>query len=167
MNLNWPPLIAIILTYCICSIQPSLGPENKTFITECENLRMGQYLCPDPAYEFIDPETQQLHGCTRDNVAKGFNNLSSCFIFYCLAKFNYWFMFKSDVKQAMVSCVKALITQHSGKNSHASGRKLTPFPLILALFTYWIIDFLAMDTITTPHYCCPFFWECLVWIVFI
>jgi len=29
-------------------------------------------MCPDDGYEFIDPETQQLRGCTKDNVAQGF-----------------------------------------------------------------------------------------------
>nr|XP_023012218.1 TM2 domain-containing protein CG10795 [Leptinotarsa decemlineata] len=38
----------------------------------CESLRMGQYLCPDPVYvnDSIDPKTQQLRGCTKTNKAK-------------------------------------------------------------------------------------------------
>ncbi|KAL1129737.1 hypothetical protein AAG570_012681 [Ranatra chinensis] len=31
---------------------------------------MGQYLCPDPDYNLIDPKTQQPWGCTPDNKAK-------------------------------------------------------------------------------------------------
>lgn len=35
----------------------------------CESdLRMGQYLCI-PSYH-VDPKTQQIIGCTKDNVAK-------------------------------------------------------------------------------------------------
>lgn len=69
----WPPLIVVVLTYCVRSAQPSLGPGKTTlYETECKSLRMGQFMCPDPAYEFIDPDTQQLRGCTRDGVAQGF-----------------------------------------------------------------------------------------------
>lgn len=69
----WPPLIVVVLTYCVRSAQPSLGPEKPLiYETECKNLRMGQFMCPDPAYDdFIDPATQQLRGCTRDGVAQG------------------------------------------------------------------------------------------------
>ncbi|XP_037951193.1 TM2 domain-containing protein CG10795 [Teleopsis dalmanni] len=37
---------------------------------DCNDLLMGQYLCPDPARKYIDPETQQLIGCTKENKAK-------------------------------------------------------------------------------------------------
>lgn len=75
MTSIWPSLI-ILLTYFIYNTQPSQGPV-KTILyeTECKNLKMGQFLCPDPAYDFIDPETQQLRGCTKNNVAQGFNTL--------------------------------------------------------------------------------------------
>lgn len=72
MTSAWPPLIVVVLTYCVRSAQPSLGPaKTPIYETECKNLRMGQFMCPDPAYEFIDPDTQQLRGCTRDGVAQG------------------------------------------------------------------------------------------------
>lgn len=32
----------------------------------CNNLRMGQYLCPDPTYNHIDSKTQQLLGCNKE-----------------------------------------------------------------------------------------------------
>jgi len=32
---------------------------------------MGQFLCPDPAYDFVDPKTQQPYGCTKENKATG------------------------------------------------------------------------------------------------
>ncbi|KMQ89258.1 tm2 domain-containing protein, partial [Lasius niger] len=31
---------------------------------------MGQYICPHPDYDFIDPKTQQPRGCTKENKAK-------------------------------------------------------------------------------------------------
>lgn len=37
---------------------------------DCSQLRVGQYLCPDPDIDFIDPKTQQPYGCTKENVAK-------------------------------------------------------------------------------------------------
>lgn len=41
-----------------------------TYEIDCNNLRMGQYICPHPDYDFIDPETQQPRGCTKENKAK-------------------------------------------------------------------------------------------------
>lgn len=38
---------------------------------DCNTLRMGQYLCPDPDYDLVDPKTQQIRGCTKENKAKG------------------------------------------------------------------------------------------------
>nr|XP_022911833.1 TM2 domain-containing protein CG10795 [Onthophagus taurus] len=37
---------------------------------DCNTLRMGQYLCPDPKLNQIDPKTQQFKGCTKENKAK-------------------------------------------------------------------------------------------------
>nr|XP_029726230.1 TM2 domain-containing protein CG10795 isoform X1 [Aedes albopictus] len=37
---------------------------------DCSELRMGQYLCPDPSLRNIDPKTQQLRGCTKENKAR-------------------------------------------------------------------------------------------------
>lgn len=45
--------------------------EEKIEKIDCNNLRMGQYICPDPSKEFIDPKTQQPIGCTKENKAKG------------------------------------------------------------------------------------------------
>ncbi|XP_050502714.1 TM2 domain-containing protein CG10795 [Diabrotica virgifera virgifera] len=46
--------------------------ENPPFEIDCSAVRMGQYLCPDPSYldEMVDPKTQQLKGCTKENKAK-------------------------------------------------------------------------------------------------
>jgi len=37
----------------------------------CNELLMGQFLCPDPTKSHIDPQTQQFYGCTKENKAKG------------------------------------------------------------------------------------------------
>uniref|UniRef100_U5EWP4 Putative conserved plasma membrane protein n=1 Tax=Corethrella appendiculata TaxID=1370023 RepID=U5EWP4_9DIPT len=37
---------------------------------DCGELRMGQFLCPNPALRHIDPKTQQFFGCTKENKAK-------------------------------------------------------------------------------------------------
>lgn len=42
-----------------------------TYEIDCNNLRMGQYICPHPDYDFIDTKTQQPKGCTKENKAKG------------------------------------------------------------------------------------------------
>lgn len=72
-----PSLIVVLLTHFVYFARPSQGPGSPPVLyeTECKHLRMGQFLCPDPAYDFIDPETQQLRGCTKDNVAPGFSIL--------------------------------------------------------------------------------------------
>lgn len=37
---------------------------------DCSQLRIGQYMCPDPDINYIDAKTQQPIGCTKNNVAK-------------------------------------------------------------------------------------------------
>ncbi|GAB6026520.1 hypothetical protein CHUAL_012943 [Chamberlinius hualienensis] len=37
------------------------------FTIDCNNVRMGQYLCKDPD---VDPQTQQPRGCTKEGHAK-------------------------------------------------------------------------------------------------
>ncbi|XP_019865118.1 TM2 domain-containing protein CG10795 [Aethina tumida] len=38
--------------------------------TDCSSLLMGQYICPIPNFDIIDPKTQQIKGCTREGKAK-------------------------------------------------------------------------------------------------
>lgn len=73
MTSTW--LFLFVLTYCIHSARSPAPGKTVEYQTDCKNLRMGQFICPDPAYEFIDPETQQLRGCTKDNIAQGFDCL--------------------------------------------------------------------------------------------
>lgn len=44
--------------------------EIVTVEVDCGTLRIGQYMCPDPNVNHIDPKTQQPIGCTKHNVAK-------------------------------------------------------------------------------------------------
>lgn len=39
--------------------------------TDCTKLRVGQFLCPDPAndYAYIDEKTQSVKGCTKEGKA--------------------------------------------------------------------------------------------------
>ncbi|XP_041977912.1 TM2 domain-containing protein CG10795 [Aricia agestis] len=37
----------------------------KNVVVDCNTLRLGQYICPDPNYNPIDPDTQQYRGCTK------------------------------------------------------------------------------------------------------
>ncbi|XP_075166081.1 TM2 domain-containing protein 1 biscotti [Haematobia irritans] len=37
---------------------------------DCSLLLMGQYLCPEPGRNQIDPKTQQFYGCERNGLAK-------------------------------------------------------------------------------------------------
>lgn len=55
--------IILILIYCV--------NESSEIEHDCNTLRMGQYLCPDPNINHIDPKTQQIKGCTEENKAKG------------------------------------------------------------------------------------------------
>lgn len=58
------------LLLLLLSIPLSNGVD-YTYEIDCNNLRMGQYICPHPDYDFIDPKTQQPKGCTKENKAKG------------------------------------------------------------------------------------------------
>lgn len=48
----------------------STDPSLPSKLVDCSTLRMGQYLCPDPSYDLIDPKTQQIRGCTKQGIAK-------------------------------------------------------------------------------------------------
>lgn len=57
-------LLILLPTIALCD------GANQTYEIDCNNLRMGQYICPHPDYDFIDPKTQQPRGCTKENKAK-------------------------------------------------------------------------------------------------
>lgn len=62
--------IKSVLFIFICALKLSFGNEFNQITVDCNTLRMGQYLCPDPLYELIDSKTQQIKGCTKENKAK-------------------------------------------------------------------------------------------------
>lgn len=63
-----------IVQYCLSIIYIILITEVVETISlvelDCSQLRVGQYLCPDPNINHIDPKTQQPYDCNRNNVAK-------------------------------------------------------------------------------------------------
>ena len=38
---------------------------DKGVTVDCSTLRLGQYICPDPNEDQIDPDTQQFKGCVK------------------------------------------------------------------------------------------------------
>lgn len=44
--------------------------QTEPVTVDCNELLMGQFMCPDPAKNHIDPKTQQLRGCTKQNRAR-------------------------------------------------------------------------------------------------
>ncbi|XP_044744617.1 TM2 domain-containing protein CG10795 [Coccinella septempunctata] len=57
-------IIFLLFTIFICANC------NNGDSVDCSMLRMGQYMCPDPNYDLIDPKTQQIRGCQPNNKAK-------------------------------------------------------------------------------------------------
>lgn len=56
-----------------------ISSSESTILINCDTLRMGQFLCPDPDYfnDLIDPKTQEIRGCTKEHLAKSiFFNIS-------------------------------------------------------------------------------------------
>ncbi|XP_012231563.1 TM2 domain-containing protein biscotti isoform X2 [Linepithema humile] len=63
--LRW--LLILVLMIALCDGMDEI---------DCNNLRMGQYICPHPDYDFIDPKTQQPRGCTKENKAKAADGIT-------------------------------------------------------------------------------------------
>ncbi|XP_077300031.1 TM2 domain-containing protein 1 biscotti isoform X2 [Arctopsyche grandis] len=61
--------ILLYITWLL-PVLANISPTTKTYRVDCSTLRLGQYICPDPKIPHIDPTTQQLIGCTRDNKAE-------------------------------------------------------------------------------------------------
>ncbi|CAD7078503.1 unnamed protein product [Hermetia illucens] len=58
------PSAVVILVLSTCFVQC------HQVEVDCGSLLMGQFICPDPSLNQIDPKTQQLRGCTKENKAK-------------------------------------------------------------------------------------------------
>ncbi|XP_066245360.1 TM2 domain-containing protein CG10795 [Euwallacea similis] len=67
--------LVIVTLFCV-SLFPINHGEGTTVelipgkLIDCGTLRMGQFLCPDPSYDLVDPKTQQIRGCTKENKAR-------------------------------------------------------------------------------------------------
>ncbi|GAB0099706.1 TM2 domain-containing protein [Sergentomyia squamirostris] len=66
------PMVRLILGCIVVILLLSLAVVTGSVEVNCSGLRMGQYLCPDPNHidNYIDPKTQQIWGCTKENKAK-------------------------------------------------------------------------------------------------
>ncbi|XP_061713684.1 TM2 domain-containing protein CG10795 [Cydia pomonella] len=53
----------IVCLLCLCSSTLASDEPNE-FVVDCSTLRLGQYICPDPSIDQIDPDTQQFRGCS-------------------------------------------------------------------------------------------------------
>lgn len=82
----------------LLSIPLSNGAD-YTYEIDCSNLRMGQYICPHPDYDFIDPKTQQPKGCTKENKAKGRLILLRFSSYCCEKEGKFDITYMSDVLQ--------------------------------------------------------------------
>ncbi|XP_063533864.1 TM2 domain-containing protein CG10795 [Cydia strobilella] len=54
-------ILVCLLFFCSSTLA---SDEPKEFVVDCSTLRLGQYICPDPGIDQIDPDTQQFRGCS-------------------------------------------------------------------------------------------------------
>ncbi|XP_068631686.1 TM2 domain-containing protein biscotti isoform X2 [Battus philenor] len=55
-------LVCLVFSYSYASDEAKI---EKVVSVDCSSLRLGQYICPDPSINQIDPDTQQYRGCTK------------------------------------------------------------------------------------------------------
>lgn len=58
-------LCVTIFLFCARGYASDEVKSDKNVIVDCNTLRLGQYICPDPSKDQIDPVTQQFYGCTK------------------------------------------------------------------------------------------------------
>lgn len=56
------PVCLLCLYFCSLTVG---SDEVKVELVDCSTLRLGQYICPDPSINQIDPDTQQFRGCVQ------------------------------------------------------------------------------------------------------
>ncbi|XP_065211715.1 TM2 domain-containing protein CG10795 [Planococcus citri] len=54
----------------LCILFTTSADDVRRNAINCSKLKMGQFICPDPTYDLIDPKTQQPRGCTDKNIAR-------------------------------------------------------------------------------------------------
>ncbi|XP_028162490.1 TM2 domain-containing protein CG10795-like [Ostrinia nubilalis] len=57
--------VQIFLLLMACIDASDEAKSDKIEAVDCSTLRLGQYICPDPSINPIDPDTQQYRGCTK------------------------------------------------------------------------------------------------------
>lgn len=59
-------LLQICIFFIYSGVEASIVAVASNSVTvDCSTLRMGQYICPDPSINPIDPDTQQYIGCMK------------------------------------------------------------------------------------------------------
>ncbi|KAJ8728184.1 hypothetical protein PYW08_016569 [Mythimna loreyi] len=58
-------LVQICVLFLYARVGASEEYKGERVTVDCSTLRLGQYICPDPSEEQIDPNTQQFKGCVK------------------------------------------------------------------------------------------------------
>lgn len=58
-------LLQIFISFVYSRVEASVAVVSNSVTVDCSTLRMGQYICPDPSINPIDPDTQQFVGCMK------------------------------------------------------------------------------------------------------
>lgn len=82
-----PFLKSCLWCFIICFILTNGDDGANKAGVDCTKLLRGQFFCPDPKYEDIDPKTQQLRGCTPKNLALG--EIKMLIVLFFIFQFRY------------------------------------------------------------------------------
>ncbi|XP_039753745.1 TM2 domain-containing protein CG10795 [Pararge aegeria] len=65
--MSWLTFSLILCLFCFQTggLASDDAKSDKNVVVDCSTLRLGQYICPDPNKNQIDPNTQQFAGCTK------------------------------------------------------------------------------------------------------
>lgn len=66
--LRWILVILSFLGQTFLTTASDEAKGDKNVIVDCSTLRLGQFICPDPSFNHIDLDTQQLRGCTKGTI---------------------------------------------------------------------------------------------------
>lgn len=58
-------ILVTIVLLSFCKEAWSSDEAAEKVIVDCTTLRLGQFICPDPSINQIDPDTQQFRGCEK------------------------------------------------------------------------------------------------------
>lgn len=57
------PLLYLLFSFSLIGASDDVKSDTDNVVVDCSTLRLGQYICPDPNFDQIDPNTQQFIGC--------------------------------------------------------------------------------------------------------